>query len=92
MALELGGDGVRQGSDDLATGRVVVKDGELGTEELVRLADGNLDGYPVPGRRDRRPAEAVGGEPRIDGGDALRIGRDVSLNLQPEHQQSQRSP
>lgn len=81
MALELGGDRVRQRPDKLTTSGVVVEDGELGAEKLVRFADRHLDGDPVPGGRDGRPAEAVGSEPRIDGGDAVLLGRDVLLDL-----------
>ena len=81
MALELGRDGVREGADGLRAGLVVRVDGEVGVEEVVGLADGDLKREPIAGRGDSLRVDVVLLQPSVDGIYAFLRGRDELLNL-----------
>ena len=81
VALELGRDGVREGADGLRAGLVVRVDGEVGVEEVVGLADGDLKREPVAGRGDRLRVDVVLLQPSVDGIHAFLRGRDELLDL-----------
>ena len=81
VALELGRDGVREGADGLRAGLVVRVDGEVGVEEVVGLADGDLKREPIAGRGDSLRVDVVLLQPSVDGIYAFLRGRDELLNL-----------
>ena len=81
VALKGGGDGVGERADGLDARARVGKGGKIGSKEGVGLANVGVDLKPVPCRRDGGSGEAVPLKPGLDGGDALRAGRDKSLDL-----------
>lgn len=82
MADEIGRDGVSQGADGLCAGLVVLEDGELRIEQLVRLADGDRERQPVAGGGDRLRGDVVLGEPSVDGLNGLWLRCDERFHLQ----------
>ena len=54
---------------------------EVGVEELVGLADGNLDREPIASRGDGGCLQVVIGEPLVDNVDGVLSGLNKGLNL-----------
>ncbi len=65
MAPQVRGDRICQSSDCLFTRFRVLEDHELGIEDLVGLANWNLEGHPVTGRGNRRRRNAVFAKPGV---------------------------
>lgn len=80
VALEIGGNGVREGADGLEAGLVVGVDGEVRVEELVGLADREFEGKPAASRGGLG-GDVILGEPGVDGIDAGLAGRHELLDL-----------
>ena len=81
MALEVGGEGVRERTDGLFAGRLVGVDGEVGIEQLVRLAHRHLEREPAAGGGSGGRGDVVLRQPCVDSIDALLRGRDDVLHL-----------
>ena len=81
VALELSRDRVREGADGLEARVLVLEDGEVGVEELVGLADGDLEREPVTGGRDGLGGDAVLLQPGVDSVDAVLRRSDELVHL-----------
>ena len=81
MALELGRNRVRERAHSLHTGVVVLEHGEVSIEEVVGLADWNLEREPVARRGDSLGRDPVLLQPCIDSVNARLCGSDELLYL-----------
>ena len=57
------------------------EDGELGVQQIVRLANGYLDREPAARRSNVRYCDSILVQPAVDGRDASRSRSDVRLGL-----------
>lgn len=81
VRLEVSRDGVGEGPDGRLAGLLVGEDGEVGVEEVVRLADRDGEAEPVSGGGDGLGGDAVLSEPRVDCSNAVRGRRYELLDL-----------
>lgn len=84
-ADKVGGDGIGKSANSLFAGLLVFERGKIGVEELVGLADRDVDRDPVTSRRLLDGSEAVFREPLVDSGDRLGLRSNESLNLWTEN-------
>ena len=82
VSVELLGQRVSRGTDDLVAGVLVVVDAVLGVEQRLGVADGDLNGHPVGGELgDGRLADARLSQPGLDLAEGLVRGGSVLGNL-----------
>ena len=81
MRREVSGDGVRERAHGLLASLGVLEHGELGTQELVRLADWDAEREPVARGGDGLRGDVVLLEPSIDSLNGLGLGCKERLGL-----------
>lgn len=82
VALESRRDRVRQSTDGSFAGLRMSESVEVSIEELVGLADGNLDREPIASRGDGGCLQVVIREPLVDNVDGVLSGLNKGLNLE----------